>query len=297
MSASISAAVTRDGAGPDRMRLGHPDFGVGVGLRVPHYAHVFEQKPPVDWFEIISENFFAEGGLPAANLGRVLEHYRVIQHGVSLSIGSTAPLDREYLKKLKKLLARTGSPWVSDHLCWTGIQGSNLHDLYPLPYTEEVVRHVAERARIVQDMLETRLVLENVSSYLTFRQSAMTEWEFLTAIVTEADLGILLDVNNIYVSSYNHGFDPRAYVEAVPHHRIVQVHLAGHTNHGAYILDTHSGHVIDEVWALYRLTCERAGEVSTLIEWDDEIPTWDVLMAEADKARAIRDEVARARAA
>jgi uncharacterized protein (UPF0276 family) len=268
-----------------------------VGLRVPHYAHIFEHLPKVDWFEIISENFFAEGGLPAMNLERTLASYRVVQHGVSLSIGSSAPLDRAYLATLKKLVRKTGSPWVSDHLCWTGIAGANLHDLYPLPYTEEVVRHVAARARAVQDALETRLVLENVSSYLTFRASAMTEWEFVTAVVEEADCGLLLDVNNVYVSSFNHGFDPIAYIDGVPHHRIVQMHLAGHTNHGSYILDTHSDHVIDEVWALYRRACERAGDVSTLIEWDDDIPPWEVLMAEADKARAIRDEVARARAA
>lgn len=279
------------------MRLGLPDLGVGVGLRIPHYAHVFEHRPKMDWFEIISENFFAEGGLPAVNLARVMETYPVVQHGVSLSIGSTAPLDREYLKKLKTLLHKTRSPWVSDHLCWTGIAGANLHDLYPLPYTEEVVRHVAARAREVQDALETRLVLENVSSYMTFRDSRMTEWDFLTAIVEEADLGILLDVNNVYVSSFNHGFDPRTFVESVPHHRVVQVHLAGHTHCGKYILDTHSDHVIDEVWALYRRVCELAGDVSTLVEWDDDIPPWETLVAEVDKARAIREEVARGRAA
>jgi uncharacterized protein (UPF0276 family) len=279
------------------MRLGLPDLGVGVGLRIPHYAHIFEHRPEMDWFEIISENFFAEGGLPAANLARVMESYRVVQHGVSLSIGSTAPLDRDYLKKLRTLLRKTSSPWVSDHLCWTGIAGANLHDLYPLPYTEEVVRHVAERAREVQDALETRLVLENVSSYMTFRESRMTEWDFLTAIVEEADVGMLLDVNNVYVSSFNHGFDPMAFVDAVPAERVVQVHLAGHTNCGKYILDTHSDHVIDAVWQLYRRVCERSGDVSTLIEWDDDIPPWETLEEEAEKARAIREEVARARTA
>jgi uncharacterized protein (UPF0276 family) len=281
----------------ERMRLGLPDLGVGVGLRIPHYRHIFEHRPRVDWFEIISENFMVDGGMPIANLERVLSSYRLVQHGVSLSIGSTDPLDFDYLRRLKALLARVGSPWVSDHLCWTGAHGVNLHDLLPLPYTEEAVRHVAARARVVQDFLEVRLALENVSSYLTFTASRMSEWEFLSAIAEEADCGILLDVNNVYVSSYNHGFDPEAYIDGVPHHRIVQFHLAGHTHQGAYILDTHSDHVVDAVWALYRRAVARAGDVSTLIEWDDDIPSFEVLAAEAEKARAIRQEVARARAA
>jgi uncharacterized protein (UPF0276 family) len=280
-----------------RARLGLPDLGIGVGLRVPHYRHIIEQRPDMDFFEIISENFMVEGGLPMANLGRALETYRLVQHGVSMSIGGVEPIDRGYLTKLRDLTRRTGSPWVSDHLCWTGTDGVNLHDLLPLPYTEEAVRHVAERIRAVQDFLGTRFVLENVSSYMTYVASAMTEWEFVSAIAEEADCGILLDVNNIYVSSYNHGFDPRAYVDGVPHHRIVQYHLAGHTNRGKYILDTHSAHVIDEVWALYRRACEHTGPVSTLVEWDDDIPAFEVLLAEAEKARVIRDEVAGARAA
>ncbi|WP_437516191.1 MNIO family bufferin maturase [Sorangium sp. So ce1099] len=281
----------------ERMRLGLPDLGVGVGLRIPHYRHVFEHRPRVDWFEIISENFMVDGGMPIANLERALASYRLVQHGVSLSIGSTDPLDFDYLRRLKALLGKVRSPWVSDHLCWTGAHGVNLHDLLPLPYTEEAVRHVAARARAVQDFLEVRLALENVSSYLTFTASRMSEWEFLSAVADEADCGILLDVNNVYVSSYNHGFDPGAYVDGVPHHRIVQFHLAGHTNHGRYILDTHSDHVTDAVWALYRRAVEHTGDVSTLIEWDDDIPAFEVLAAEAEKARAIREEVARARAA
>ncbi|MGK3982967.1 DUF692 domain-containing protein [Sorangium sp. So ce136] len=281
----------------ERMRLGLPDLGVGVGLRIPHYRHVFEHRPRVDWFEIISENFMVDGGMPIANLERALASYRLVQHGVSLSIGSTDPLDFDYLRRLKALLGKVRSPWVSDHLCWTGAHGVNLHDLLPLPYTEEAVRHVAARARAVQDFLEVRLALENVSSYLTYTASRMSEWEFLSAVAEEADCGILLDVNNVYVSSYNHGFDPGAYVDGVPHHRIVQFHLAGHTNHGRYILDTHSDHVADAVWALYRRALEHTGDVSTLIEWDDDIPAFEVLAAEAEKARAIREEVARARAA
>ncbi len=311
MESSQSTHAKRT-ADDQSMRLGLPDLGVGVGLRIPHYAAIFgddgtapagragDAETPrvgVDWFEIISENFMVAGGLPMYNLGRALERFRVVQHGVSLSIGSTEPLDRAYLAKLKELLLRVKSPWVSDHLCWTGAHGVNLHDLLPLPYTEAAVKHVAARARQVQDYLGVRLALENVSSYLAYTTSEMTEWEFVTAIAEEADCGILLDVNNIYVSSFNHGFDANAYVDGVPHRRVVQVHLAGHTNHGRYILDTHSDHVIDAVWDLYRRAIRRTGPVSTLIEWDDDIPPFETLVAEADKARAIRDEVHGARAA
>jgi hypothetical protein len=280
-------------------RLGLPDLGVGVGMRIPHYADLLDGPEParMDWLEIISENFMIGGGLPLYNLGRALERYRLVQHGVSLSIGATEPLDYGYLSKLKALLQQTKSPWVSDHLCWTGAHGVNLHDLLPLPYTEEAVKHVAARAREVQDFLGVRLILENVSSYLTYTSSAMTEWEFITAIAEEADVGLLLDVNNIYVSSFNHGFNPRDFVDGVPHARVVQIHLAGHTNYGKYIIDTHSAAVIDPVWDLYRQAIERCGPVSTLVEWDDDIPPFAELCAEAEKARAIRDEVARARAA
>jgi hypothetical protein len=295
-TALFSHAVLAMSQSPS-MRLGLPDLGVGVGLRIPHYNQVFEQRPKVDWFEIISENFMVDGGLPRANLEKALATYRVVQHGVSMSIGGSDPLNFDYLRKLRDLNRKVGSPWVSDHLCWTGAAGVELHDLLPLPYTEEAVRHVAERIRTVQDFLGIRFVVENVSSYLTYVESRLTEWEFLSAIAEEADCGILLDVNNIYVSAYNHGFDPRAYVDGVPHRRVVQYHLAGHTNYGKYIIDTHSAHVIDEVWELYRRACRLTGPVSTLIEWDDDIPTLEVLLAEAEKARVIRDEVADARAA
>jgi uncharacterized protein len=282
-------------------RLGAPDLGVGVGLRIPHYEAIFAPDgggaAGVDWFEIISDNFIVEGGLPMWNLGRALDRFPLVQHGVAMSIGGTDPLDWDYLRKLKALLQRTRSPWVSDHLCWGGAGGVHLHDLLPLPYTAAVVKHVAERARAVQDFLGVRLALENVSSYLTYKSSEMTEWEFVTAVAEEADCGILLDVNNIYVSSYNHAFDPNAYVDGVPHQRVVQIHLAGHTNKGKYILDTHSDHVIDPVWDLYRRALRRTGPVSTLIEWDDDIPPFETLVAEADKARAIREEVARDHAA
>ena len=275
-------------------RMGVPDLGVGVGLRVPHYEHLFERWPKMDFFEVISENFMVGGGLPRRNLDRALSRYRVVQHGVSLSIGSTSPLDRAYLAKLKELTRVTKTPWVSDHLCWTGAHGVNLHDLLPLPYTEEAIRHVAARVREVQDFLELPFAIENVSSYMTYTRSEMTEWAFLTAVAEEADCGVLLDVNNIYVSSFNHGFDPMEYLRGVPHRRVMQMHLAGHTNRGKYILDTHDDHVIDPVWDLYREACKLAGPVSTLIEWDAHIPTWDVLAAEADKARRVRDEALQA---
>ncbi len=274
-------------------RLGLPNLGFGLGLRTQHYAHVFEHLPAVDWFEIISENFMVEGGRPIENLDKALSHYPVVQHGVSLSIGSTAPLDWDYLEKLKRLARKTKTPWISDHLCWTGVEGQNLHDLLPLPYTEEALKHVAARARIVQDFLETRLLLENASSYLTYNASRMTEWDFLSGIAEEADIGLLFDVNNVYVSSRNHGFDPAVYVDNIPHHRVAQIHLAGHTQMGKFILDTHMGEVADPVWDLYRRAARLIGPVSTMIEWDDEIPEFHVVWGEVEKAKAIYREIER----
>jgi len=260
---------------------------------VPHYRHVLGERPEVDFFEIISENFMVNGGKPRYHLARVLESYRVVQHGVSLGIAGPEPLDREYLKRLKRLLTEVKSPWVSDHFCWSGAGGAHLHDLLPIPYTKQAIERGVQRAREVQDVLELRFVLENTSSYLTFESSTLSEWEFIAEIAERADIGLLFDVNNVYVSAYNHGFDPYDFVEHVPHERIVQIHLAGHTNLGAYIIDTHRGEVSDPVWDLYRRTIELTGPVSTLIEWDDEIPTFDVLLAEAEKARAVRAEVRR----
>ena len=268
-----------------------PDVGVGVGFRLPHYPKVLEEHPAMDWFEVISENFMGDGGKPIDNLDRLRSHYRVIPHGVSLSIGASPPLDRASLTKLRALLRRIDPPWFSDHLCWTGVEGANIHDLLPLPHTKAAVAHVVARVRQVQDTLERPFALENVSSYLTYTDSAMPEWEFLSEIAEKADCGILLDCNNIYVSSRNHGFDGNDYVDAIPAERIVQVHLAGHTDKGLYLLDTHSDHVKDEVWDLYRRTIRRTGPVSTLIEWDEDIPTWEVLAEEARMARALRDEV------
>jgi uncharacterized protein (UPF0276 family) len=268
-----------------------PDLGVGVGFRIPHYGTVLDEHPPMDWFEVISENFLVEGGRPLDNLARLTAAYRVVPHGVSLAIGSVEPLDEGYLVQLKRLLARVDPPWVSDHLCWARAPGVHIHDLLPMPYTRDAVEHVVERVKRVQGVLERPFALENVSSYMTYRESTITEWDFLGEIAERADCGILLDCNNVYVSAKNHGFDAIAYIDGVPADRVVQMHLAGHTDKGKYILDTHSDHVADPVWGLYRRAVERCGAVSTLVEWDDDIPAWDVLSAEAAKARAMRSEL------
>ncbi len=266
-------------------RLGNANLGLGVGLRSVHFPYILEHQPPVDWFEIISENFMDSRGRPRHVLDQIAERYPIVMHGVSLSIGSSDPLNFEYLKKLKRLAAETKAHWVSDHLCWTGVLGKNTHDLLPLPLNEQSLRHVVERLRVVQDVLERRFVLENPSSYLTFADSTMPEWEFLSRMADEADCGLLLDVNNVFVSSVNHDFDPVQYVRSVPHHRIVQCHLAGHTDCGAYRIDTHDGEVINPVWNLYRLTHELTGGVSTLLEWDAKIPPFPVVHAEVLKAK------------
>ena len=267
-----------------------PDLGIGVGLRTVHFGHILSRRPAVDWFEVLSENFMDTRGRPLWVLDQVAERYPIALHGVSMSIGGTDPLDREYLRKLKALAERTRAHWVSDHLCWTGVAGRNVHDLLPMPYTEEALRHTASRVRQVSEILERPLVLENPSSYVEFAVSSMTEWEFLSRLGEEADCGLLLDVNNVYVSSFNHGFDPRVYIDNVPADRVVQYHVAGHTNKGTHILDTHSDHAVAEVWELFRRSCRRTGNVSTLYEWDEDIPDFEVLHAEALKARAYREE-------
>ena len=274
-----------------RRRYSIPDLGVGVGFRVPHYEHVLTARPEMDWFEVISENFMVRGGMPLENLEKLRSQYPVIPHGVSLSIGGTAPLDHDYLKRLKVVVDRINPPWFSDHLCWSGVARVHLHDLLPLPFTREAVSHVADRARQVADFLERPFALENVSSYMTFTASEMPEWEFLSEIAERADCGILLDCNNIYVSSQNHGFDANSYIDAIDPTRVVQMHLAGHTDKGAYLLDTHADHVNDATWELYRRALRRTGPTSVLIELDDDIPSWDVLAAEAAQARAHRDEI------
>jgi uncharacterized protein (UPF0276 family) len=276
-------------------RSNFASLGFGVGLRRPHYTRVLEQRPPdevepenvppVDWFEVISENFMVEGGRPLEVLEGVRERYPIVMHGVSLSIGSSDPLNRDYLRTLRALARRVEPAWISDHLCWTGVGGRNLHDLLPLPYTEETVRHVAGRIREVQDILERTILFENVSSYMAFRASRLTEWEFLSAVAEEADCAILLDLNNIFVSAFNHRFDALGYIDAVPADRVVQFHLAGHSDHGSYLLDTHDHPIRPEVWALYEHAVRRFGRVPTLIEWDDNIPEFEVLAAAADEAR------------
>jgi uncharacterized protein (UPF0276 family) len=267
-----------------------PDLGLGVGLRTVHFGHILSTWPGVDWFEVLSENFMDTGGRPLYVLDRVAERYPIALHGVSMSIGSTDRIDREYLRKLKALARRVRAHWVSDHLCWTGVAGRNVHDLLPMPYTEEALRHTAARVREVSEVLERPLVLENPSSYVEFTDSSMTEWEFLSRLCDESDCGLLLDVNNVYVSSFNHGFDPRAYIDAVPADRVVQYHLAGHTHKGTHIVDTHSDHAIQEVWDLYARSCRRTGNVATLYEWDEDIPAFEVVHAEALKARAPREQ-------
>jgi uncharacterized protein len=266
-------------------RLGHANLGLGLGLRTVHFPYILEHAPAVDWFEIISENFMDSGGRPRYVLEQVAERYAVVMHGVSLSIGSTDPLDFDYLAKLKRLAGAVKARWVSDHLCWTGVAGLNAHDLLPIPLNEQTLRHVAARVRVVQDFLERRLVLENPSSYVTFADSTLSEWEFLTRLAEEADCGLLLDVNNVYVSSVNHDFDPAQYVRSVPHQRVVQFHLAGHTNCQTHLIDTHDGPVIDPVWELYRLAHRLTGGAATLLEWDAKIPPFPVVHAEVLKAK------------
>ncbi len=269
-------------------RLGLPDLGIGLGLRTVHFGYLLEHFPAVDWFEIISENFMDSAGRPRYVLDQIAERYPVVMHGVSLSIGSTDPLNWDYLSQLKRLADAIHPRWISDHLCWTGVLGLNTHDLLPLPFTEASLQHVIDRVRTVQDFLERPLVLENPSSYVTFQMSTMPEWEFLSRVADEANCGVLLDVNNVYVSSINHHFDAREYLQHIPHQRVVQIHLAGHMNCGTHLIDTHDGPVISPVWQLYRQAIELTGPVSTLLEWDARIPSFPEMHAEALKARQWR---------
>jgi uncharacterized protein (UPF0276 family) len=264
-----------------------PSPGFGLGLRPDHYADFLDGRQPVDWLELISENYMVPGGKPLAMLDAIRADYPVALHGVSLSIGSTDPLDRAYLAQLKQLHRRVEPLWVSDHLCWTGVAGKNSHDLLPLPYSEEALKLVVAHVRQVQDLLGERILLENVSSYLEFADSVMPEWDFVCAVAEEADCLLLLDVNNIYVSSVNHGYDARDYLRAMPASRVQQIHLAGHHDHGDYIVDTHDHPVCEAVWALYADACRQFGEVAAMIERDDHIPPLAELIAELDRARAI----------
>lgn len=271
-------------------RWGYPDLGFGIGLRSVHFEHILKNNPVIDWFEILSENYMDTGGRPLHVLDQVAERYPVVLHGVSLSVGSSDRVNFDYLKKLKALAKRINARWVSDHLCWTGVTGLNTHDLLPMPYTNQALRHTIERVKVIQDFLERPIALENASTYLEFSVSTWPESEFIAALAEEANCGILLDVNNVYVSSFNHGFDPRKYIDRIPRDRVVQMHLAGHTNKGTHILDTHSDYVINTVWELYRYAHRHLGGVSTLLEWDANIPSFDVVHGEALKARKFREQ-------
>jgi uncharacterized protein (UPF0276 family) len=268
-----------------------PFLGVGVGLRPKHYAHILGAKEPralgVDFFEALSENYMVPGGRPLRVLSDVRARFPIALHGVSLNIGSADPLRQSYLDALDTLAQRFEPAVISDHLCWTGVDGRNLHDLVPLPYTEPALQHVAERVLRVQDRLGRRLALENVSSYFAYTGDAMPEWEFLARVAERADCGILLDVNNIFVSAHNHGFDPLDYLAGIPPGRVFQIHLAGHSLQGGLLIDTHDHPVRDEVWSLYASALRAMGPVSTLIEWDDAIPEFQTLVAEVAHARAI----------
>jgi hypothetical protein len=271
-------------------------LGFGLGLRPVHYDAIRREQPRVDWFEAITENYLVPGGAPLHHLDAVRADYPVALHGVSLSIGGTDPLDEAYLQDVKRLAARIEPAWVSDHLCWTGVNGRNLHDLLPLPYTEEALRHVAGRVGRVQDVLGRRILLENVSSYVEFESSTMPEWEFLRGIAELADCELLLDVNNVYVGSVNHGFDALTYLNAVPRERVRQIHLAGHQHHGSHAVDTHDAPVSAAVWELYGHAVRRFGNVTTMIERDDHIPALADLVAELDVARTISAQALQAAA-
>ncbi len=266
-------------------------LGFGLGLRPDHYEDALRDRLAVDWFEVLSENYLIPGGRPLHYLDAVRERYPVVMHGVSLSIGSTDPLNMSYLHELKALARRVQPAWISDHLCWTGVAGTNLHDLMPLPYTEEALLHVSRRVRDAQDFLGCRILLENVSSYVSYTQSRLQEWEFLAALAGEADCDLLLDVNNIYVSSVNHGFDAYEFLAGIPVNRVRQMHLAGHQRQGACLIDTHDQPVPEPVWDLYRAAVRRFPQVATMIERDGNIPPLAELVTELDRARKIAGEV------
>ncbi len=273
-------------------RWGLPDLGYGLGLRKEHYPDILDHWPAVDWFEVITENFLDTGGRPMWVLDQVAERYPIVLHGVSLNIGSTAPIDFEYLRKVKALAARVKAVWLGDHICWTGVGGVEGHDLYPLPYNPTTLRHLVERIRIVQDVLERPLVMENPSTYATFAASTIPEAEFIAELAERSDCALLLDVNNVYVCSRNHDFDARTWLPPIPLDRVVQVHLAGHTDRDTHCIDTHDDYVVPAVWDLYAELMRCAGPRSTLVEWDDEIPSFETVHAEVLKARQFRGDEA-----
>jgi uncharacterized protein (UPF0276 family) len=263
------------------------DLGFGLGLRPDHYAEIHAGTPRVDWFEAVTENYLVGGGRPLDHLERIRSRFPIVLHGVSLSIGGTDPLDRDYLRRVRALAARIEPEWISDHLCWTGVDGLNLHDLLPLPYTDEALAHVAARVTAVQDALGRRILLENVSSYVGCAASTCTEWEFLAQLAERADCELLLDVNNVYVSSVNHGYDPHAFIDGLPAARVRQIHLAGHSRQGSCIVDTHDSAVADPVWDLYGYAVRTLGRVPTMIERDDRMPPLAELVAELARAREL----------
>lgn len=267
-----------------------PFMGFGLGLRTEHYQYVLDHKPDVDWFEILSENYMVAGGKPLYYLDKIRQDYDMVMHGVSLSIGSTDPLNKEYLKQLKQLNQRVEARWISDHLCWTSINGTNSHDLLPLPYNEATINHLADRIRQVQDYLGQQILVENLSSYVTYQQSEITEWEFLNEIANRADCLVLLDINNIFVSAHNHSFEPIDYIKGIDPKRVMQFHLAGHSYSGDMIIDTHDHDVCDPVWALYEQALKQFGAVSTMIERDDDIPEFPQLRSELAIAEKIANK-------
>jgi len=272
---------------PIKNHAEYPYLGYGLGLRSEYYDTILEQRPDIDWFEITSENYMVSGGKSLDYLDRIREHYPVVMHGVSLSIGGTDPLDKTYLKQLRDLADRVKPVWLSDHLCWTIHAGKNIHDLLPLPYNSTTIDHLVNRIRQVQDYLGRQILLENVSSYLTYKESQISEWEFFSTVTEKADCMMLLDINNVYVSAVNHHFDPADYLHGVPQERVQQIHLAGHTDYGGFIVDTHDHPVVDSVWTLYQLALELYGPVSTMIERDDNFPPFQELLDELDHARQI----------
>ena len=283
--------INADKSGIAKTQNSRPYLGYGLGLRTEYYDTILEQEPNVDWLEIISENYMVDGGKALYYLDRFRERYPIVMHGVSLSIGGTDPLDMDYLQRLKDLVDRINPMWLSDHLCWTGQGGHNVHDLLPLPYNNPAVSHLVDRIKRVQDFLGRQILMENVSSYVTYTHSQMSEWEFYSTVVEQSDCLMLLDINNIYVSAINHGFDPLDYLNGVPIERVQQFHLAGHTSYGDFIVDTHDHPVVDPVWDLYARAVERFGRISTMIERDDNFPPFEELMAELDQARAIGDAI------
>ncbi|AMV15075.1 TPA: DUF692 family protein [Legionella pneumophila subsp. pneumophila] len=282
---------------PNKSAQKLPYLGFGLGLRPNYYEEILTSKPDLDWFEILTENYLIPGGKPLYYLDKIREHYPIVMHGVSLSLGSTDPLNWDYLNQVQELASRIEPVWISDHLCWTGVHGLNTHDLLPVPYTTEAIQHIVSRIQEIQDFLKRPFLIENVSSYLTYKQSEMSEWDFILEIVKQSGCYLLLDVNNVYVSSFNHNFDPMAYINSMPPGRVAQIHLAGHTNHGDYIIDTHNAPVIEPVWDLYEATIQRLGPVSTMIERDDNMPDFSELLSEINHAKRLAIQAAKEKVA